>query len=207
MRATRRRLAALSVLALFSNACAHTVTVTTAAPSNATPALQGRLPVVVEYVGIRTDGIAVNIRNVFVNRVVARVRETGFFPEVYEPERAHEAPAESLRLSVEIEQTEKTENRFVGTTKVALLMLSFLSLTPVLPFRYEFAADLTATLSGSDEREHLYHGQASGWVRYLILSDPLRAGDDTRQAVVNRALDLLLHDLTRDEELAALGPP
>lgn len=205
MRALRRL--ALSLVAALSTACAHTVTVATPAPADARPALHGRLPVVVDYVGVRTDGIAGNIRSVFVNRVVTRVRETGFFPEVYEPERGHEAPAESLRLAVEIVQTEKTENRFVGTTKVALAMISFLALTPVLPFHYEFAADLTATLTGPDVEARVYRGRASGSARYLVLSDPLRAGDETRRAVVDRALDLVLDDLTRDGALAALGPP
>ena len=207
MRTGRRRLSGLPLLALLTSACAHTVTVVTPAPSPATPGLHARLPVVVEYVGVRSEGIATNLRDVFINRVVARVRDTGFFPEVYEPERAYEAPADSLRLSVEIEQTEETGNRFVVTTKVAIVLCSFLLLTPVLPLRYDFAADLTATLAEPDGGEHVYRGKASGWVRYFVLSDPLRAGDDTRRAVVDRALDLLLHDLTRDEELATLASP
>lgn len=206
MNSARRALLAWQLLAALTVGCAFTVSVAPAPPAASTPPLRSKLPVAIDYVGVRFDGLASGVSNPLLLRIATDLRETEFFPRVFDSAHAHEAPEESLRLSLAIEQTEDLGYPLLGFLRFTLVAASLLLLDPLFPAHYDYTAALTATLTTGSGWERVYHAEASGSTRYsMFLSNPWRVGRDTRNAVMARAFELLTHEIVSDAGLAAVG--
>jgi hypothetical protein len=199
----------IAALALLACGCAQTIPVVTPPPELASAVHEARLPVAVDYVGAKFGGRDTNVSDALVLSVLTSLRKASLFSEVYEPGVAHEAPADALHLSLRLEQTEKLENPVTGMLKALLLVGSAFLLTPVLPYQYEYDLHLAATLDREDGWTRDYESRAHGSVSYypVLLADAYRAGVDTRDAVLARALERLTNELAEDEALAKIGRP
>lgn len=198
MSEARRRLtthgAGLAALLLVSS-CAHSIDVPTPTPP-ALPEVQGTgLPAVLDYVYARLDGTPANVSPQLVELILTRLRKTGLYTSVYEPDVALEAPARAIHLSLELDQSEQVENMASGMLKAVFVIYSLGLLAPVLPYHYSYEVRMVVTVEGEDGGRK-YEGAAAGLARYpLIFSSPWKILPETQAKVLGRALDRLAYEL------------
>jgi len=196
----------LALVALIACGCAHTIRVETPPPAAPAPARTAGPPVAIDSVAVRNADGPLNVSDELLLQVANRLRRSGLFATVYEPAVSHEAPPEVLRLTLDLRHTDHPEPMSTGMLKALLVFATVHLLAPALPYRYGYEADLDATFAGPRRWERSYHSHAEGSVRYpLTFSDPYRAGVETRSAVIDRALELLLHTIASDPEFVS-GP-
>lgn len=198
----RRRSTAL-LAALLLSGCAHTIRIDTPAPAAAATARIPGPAIVIDVVSVRNADGPLDVSDELLLLVANRLRRSGLFATVYEPAVSHESPPEALRLALDVRHTDHPEPVATGMLKALLVVATVHLLAPVLPYTYGYEADLDATFSGANGFERSHRSHAAGSARYpLTFSDPRRVGIETRHAVLDRALELLLDAVAHDPELA-----
>lgn len=199
---------AVALLALLCAGCAHTVRLDTPPPASRAATRASAQSVAIDTVAVRLGDDPMNVSDELLLLVANRLRRSGLFTSVYEPTVSHEAPSDALRLALDVQQTDHLENPVVGTLKALFVIASVHLLAPALPFRYGYEAELDATFERQGGSAWSYRSHAAGSVSYpMTFSDPRRAGIDTRTAVLDRALELLLDQVARDPSFAAAPAP
>ena len=201
----RRAGGSLAFVALLACGCAHTIRVETPPPAAPAPARPAGPSVAIDSVAVRNADGPLDVSDELLLQVANRLRRSGLFATVYESAVSHEAPPEALRLTLDVRHTDHPEPMGRGMLKALLVVATVHLLAPALPYEYGYEADLDATFAGPQRWERSYRSHAEGSVRYpLTFSDPYRAGVETRTAVIDRALELLLHAVASDPEFASV---
>jgi hypothetical protein len=196
------RLLALAGFACLASGCAHTIEVPTAPPPPPPPVTRAGPPASFEYVGVTFDGAPSNVSDELLLGIATRLRKSGLFAAVFEPAVSHEAPPGALRLSLQVDQREELEGTASGMLKAIFVIYSIGLLSPLLPYHYAYEVRVGARLEGAGGWGRSYEGRASGVASYdSLFSDAQRVGVETRSRVLARALEWLVWEMARDEEL------
>lgn len=138
-----------------------------------------------------------------VKYLVKRLRETGRFSKVYEPDQAKDAPADSVRLRLKVQET-------VGYgggafAKAVVVGLTFCLTEPLFWIECTGQCVMRATVSLPDGRERTYKAQTDGVVAFNYFYGFGKALRQTDAAVISNAFGSILSQMRNDAELAMLA--
>lgn len=190
-------------LACFALGCGtHLRLLPAALPAPEAHAAPAGLPLLVELVEARRNGLPELIDDSLANRVAMDFRQTGAFPYVLEPVDAHRAPRDALRALLLLEETEDPHSVANGFKAFATGISLFL-LTPMFFYDYDTELSAEATLRTCDGWSKRYMSRASGSLRNGLFHGEERSPNALRAGVMERALTPLVAEVARDAELHA----
>ena len=162
-------------------ACAPAIVVDTPAPtSRAAPRPPGA-PITIDYVGVQFGAAPSDVDDALLLLVANYLRKSGLFAAVYEAEVAHEAPANTGRLALDVLQTEQLEGTASGMLKALVSIYSLGLLDFLVPYHYGYEVRLEASFEAAGGGERTYESRASGSASYSSLfADVRQVGIDTR---------------------------
>jgi hypothetical protein len=181
---------AAGLLLLFSGAlgCANQTLLLEAPPAH--PAARVRpiaAPLALEWLETRRAGVETNPTRDFVALCADSLRSAGGFAEVYEPRRAHEAPASGLRLTMRISE-EFDRRPAANITKVIAIVLSAGVTGILVPFYFDERVTLEGALRAPDGAVRLQRVSVAARIRAFPLVGLASAEAELRGRVLGDGL-------------------
>ncbi len=185
-------------LALLSG-CATYLRFDPAAPPAISASALPSLPLVIELVEVRDEGVPQLVNESLTNRVAMEFRQARIFESVIEPVDLHRAPATAVRATFTFATTRHAPaTNWIGAMATGL---SLLVLTPVFVYDFEARTDIDAALRSCDGWSKHFASHASGALRTRFIAEDARTEDALLGGVLERALGGLVAEIGSDPEL------
>lgn len=164
--------------------------------SNYKPA--SRCLAVMSDLKVKSNGQEVNSSAEFQNRFITHIRETKIFDSV-----VHDMPTTKPDKYVEfvLEAEENSDNHHVANVaKSFFIGLSLFTLTPALPFSYDFESVMHLYATRSDGKTKQYNARGKGSANYYVtLNNANLASQELITEVSNNNMNALINQLSLDE--------
>ncbi len=162
------------------------------------PAL-ARVPLVLGSIQINRNGSAQNPQLELDRRLLTVLEETNLFSTLYQPGLMQPPSADDRFVTARLTLNETIEPHAGGAAWRGLVIgASMFTLTPVLPFEYEYGSELVLDLTRWDGQSKQYRAASSGTARYHLFGATPLVIDELKGQVLERALIALTHRLVFD---------
>jgi hypothetical protein len=159
-------------------------------------------PVVVDFVELKKNDLPQSIDEGLANRVAMNLRRSGRFARVFDPIDAHAAPRDAVHATFSFDAREDRHSVANGF-KGLLTWLSLFLLSPALQYELDTELRLETLLRTCDGWSKRFTSRVDGSLRGPLFSPEHRSEFALRNGAIERALDLAVAEIGRDEELAA----
>ena len=187
---------------VLSSGCAHWTTITTApAPPASIPAVNAQpVPLTIDSVSAVLNGNPTPTNPVFTQSYAAGLRESGLFAPVLEPQLAHQAGPDALRMA--IRATEFIDShQGAALVKVFFIGLTLYLLAPVLPLNGDMEQQVEISLALPDGRVMRYEAKTSARLSYHLFANTTLAEAELGSKVGTSNLQAILARIREDSEL------